>query len=108
MSREDVSNFRSLEDIISFYSKGDSQLSRLLRQTFHGTNFFKYHATSNPHQICTPPSPNTYEILDDDSAETSVMRKISYLTLNWFMQTLLDRADRMATATRTRNKSSFL
>ena len=24
------------------------------------------------------------------------MRKISYLTLNWFMQTLLDRSDRMA------------
>lgn len=36
------------------------------------------------------------EILDTDSAETAEKRKISYLTLNWFMQTLLDRSDRMA------------
>jgi len=36
------------------------------------------------------------EILDTDSKETSQKRKISYLTLNWFMQTLLDRSDRMA------------
>lgn len=36
------------------------------------------------------------EILDTDSIETAEKRKISYLTLNWFMQTLLDRSDRMA------------
>ncbi len=36
------------------------------------------------------------EILDTDSKETKEKRKISYLTQNWFMQTLLDRADRMA------------
>lgn len=36
------------------------------------------------------------EILDIDSAETAEKRKISHLTLNWFMQTLLDRSDRMA------------
>ena len=36
------------------------------------------------------------EILDSDSSETAEKRKISYLTLNWFMQTLLDRSDRMA------------
>ena len=36
------------------------------------------------------------EILDTDSKETSEKRKISHLTLNWFMQTLLDRSDRMA------------
>ena len=36
------------------------------------------------------------EILDTDSLETAEKRKISYLTLNWFMQTLLDRSDRMA------------
>ena len=36
------------------------------------------------------------EILDTDSKETAEKRKISYLTLNWFMQTLLDRADKMA------------
>lgn len=36
------------------------------------------------------------EILDSDSPETTEKRKISYLTLNWFMQTLLDRSDRMA------------
>ena len=36
------------------------------------------------------------EILDTDSPDTARMRKISYLTLNWFMQTLLDRSDRMA------------
>ena len=36
------------------------------------------------------------EILDTDSLETAEKRKISYLTLNWFMQTLLDRSDRMS------------
>lgn len=35
-------------------------------------------------------------ILDEDSEETKQKRKISHLTLNWFMQTLLDRSDRMA------------
>lgn len=35
------------------------------------------------------------EILDTDTKETSEKRKISHLTLNWFMQTLLDRSDRM-------------
>lgn len=38
------------------------------------------------------------EILDEDSEKTSSMRKISHLTLNWFMRTLIDRADKMATA----------
>lgn len=36
------------------------------------------------------------EILSTDSKETAEKRKISHLTLNWFMQTLLDRSDRMA------------
>ena len=36
------------------------------------------------------------EFLDTDSSETAEKRKISHLTLNWFMQTLLDRSDRMA------------
>ena len=36
------------------------------------------------------------EIIDEDSMETAEKRKTSYLTLNWFMQTLLDRSDRMA------------
>ena len=36
------------------------------------------------------------EILDTDSKETAEKRKISHLTLNLFMQTLLDRSDRMA------------
>ncbi len=36
------------------------------------------------------------EILDCDSKETAEKRIISYLTLNWFMQTLLDRSDRMS------------
>lgn len=39
---------------------------------------------------------NEVEILDCDSKETAEKRKISHLTLNWFMQTLLDRSDRMA------------
>lgn len=39
---------------------------------------------------------NEVDILDEDSDETKEKRKISYLTLNWFMQTLLDRSDRMA------------
>ncbi len=36
------------------------------------------------------------DILDTDSDETSDKRNISYLTMTWFMQTLLDRSDRMA------------
>lgn len=38
------------------------------------------------------------EILDTDSYDTAEKRKISYLTITWFMQTLLDRADRMSMA----------
>ena len=38
---------------------------------------------------------NEVEILDSDSEETAEKRKISYLTINWFMQTLLERTDRM-------------
>ena len=38
---------------------------------------------------------NDIEILDSDSKDTAEKRKISHLTLNWFMQTLLDRSDRM-------------
>ena len=34
--------------------------------------------------------------LDSDDSETEQKRKISYLTMNWFMQTLLDRSDRMS------------
>lgn len=36
------------------------------------------------------------EILESDSKQTAQKRQISYLTMNWFMQTLLDRADRMS------------
>jgi len=36
------------------------------------------------------------EILDTDSYDTAEKRKISYLTIHWFMQTLLDRSDRMS------------
>ena len=36
------------------------------------------------------------ELLDTDTKETKEKRKISYLTINWFMPTLLDRSDRMA------------
>ena len=39
---------------------------------------------------------NKVDLLDSDSKETKEKKKISYLTLNWFMQTLLDRSDRMA------------
>lgn len=39
---------------------------------------------------------NQVDILPTDSKETAEKRKISHLTLNWFMQTLLDRSDRMA------------
>ena len=35
-------------------------------------------------------------VLDEDSKETKQKRIISYLTINWFMQTLLDRSDRMS------------
>lgn len=38
------------------------------------------------------------EILESDSIETAEKRKISYLTITWFMQTLLDRSDRMSMA----------
>jgi asparagine synthase (glutamine-hydrolysing) len=36
------------------------------------------------------------ECLEEDSNETKIHRKLIYLTSNWFMQTLLDRTDRMA------------
>lgn len=36
------------------------------------------------------------DFLDSDSKETTEKRKITYLTMNWFMQTLLDRSDRMS------------
>ncbi len=35
------------------------------------------------------------ELLNVDSKETKEKRKITYLTMNWFMQTLLSRTDRM-------------
>ena len=35
------------------------------------------------------------EFLDEDTTETREKRKITHLTQNWFMQTLLDRSDRM-------------
>ena len=38
---------------------------------------------------------NDVEILDIDSKETAQKRKITHLTINWFMQTLLERGDRM-------------
>ena len=38
------------------------------------------------------------EILDTDSKDTAEKRKISYLTITWFMQTLLERTDRMGMA----------
>ena len=34
------------------------------------------------------------DLLDSDDEETTKKKKISHLTVNWFMQTLLDRADR--------------
>ena len=39
---------------------------------------------------------NQIEFLETDSPDTIEKRKISYLTLNWWMQTLLDRTDRMS------------
>ncbi len=39
---------------------------------------------------------NEIEFLESDSSETIEKRKISYLTLYWWMQTLLDRTDRMS------------
>lgn len=36
------------------------------------------------------------EFLESDSKDTKEKRIISYLTINWFMQTLLDRSDRMS------------
>ena len=41
---------------------------------------------------------NQIDFLDSDSMETVEKRRISYLTLNWWMQTLLDRSDRMSMA----------
>ena len=35
------------------------------------------------------------DFLDSDSEDTKLHRKLIYLTSNWFMQTLLDRTDRM-------------
>ena len=39
---------------------------------------------------------NEIEFLESDSKDTKEKRIISYLTINWFMQTLLDRSDRMS------------
>ena len=39
---------------------------------------------------------NEVVTLESDSADTAKIRKINHLTFNWFMQTLLDRSDRMA------------
>ena len=39
------------------------------------------------------------EYLDTDSQETKTHRRLIYLTSNWFMQTLLDRTERMAACT---------
>ena len=39
---------------------------------------------------------NEVVFLDSDSKDTKEKRIISHLTLNWFMQTLLDRSDRMS------------
>ena len=36
------------------------------------------------------------DFLDSDSKDTKEKRIITYLTINWFMQTLLDRSDRMS------------
>ena len=36
------------------------------------------------------------EVLEEDSIETKEHRKLTYLTLNWFMNTLIDRTDRMS------------
>ena len=36
------------------------------------------------------------QCLEEDSSETKLHRKLIYLTSNWFMQTLLDRTDRMS------------
>lgn len=36
------------------------------------------------------------DFLETDSCETTEKRKISYLTMKWFMQTLLDRTDKMS------------
>ena len=38
---------------------------------------------------------NEVSLIGSDSKETLEKKKISHLTLNWFMQTLLERADRM-------------
>ena len=38
---------------------------------------------------------NEVKVLESDSIETAQKRKISHLTINWFMQTLLERGDRM-------------
>ena len=39
---------------------------------------------------------NEVDILENDTKETAEKRKILYLNLNWFMQTLLDRGDKMS------------
>ncbi len=39
---------------------------------------------------------NNVEFYDSDTENTKQKRIISYLTINWFMQTLLDRADKMS------------
>lgn len=41
---------------------------------------------------------SSIDLSNSDSDETNAKKKITYLTLNWFMQTLIDRSERMASS----------
>lgn len=62
-------------------------LNNNISQKIHLNDYINYRYNESLNEI---------EILDSDSEKDAEIRKISYLTLNWFMQTLLDRSDRMA------------
>ena len=62
-------------------------LNPLIAKKFHLKDYIDYRYKESLDEVI---------VLDEDSEETKQKRKISHLTLNWFMQTLLDRSDRMA------------
>lgn len=84
--REDALNSRTFPWSIALDERQNLLNSRISKEVN-----LKGYINSRYHE-----SINKIEFLDSDSKDTKEKRIISYLTINWFMQTLLDRSDRMS------------
>ena len=84
--REDALNSNTFPWSIALKERQEL-LNKDIAQKVNLIDYVNYRYTSSINEV---------SILDCDSYETAQKRKISYLTLNWFMQTLLDRSDRMS------------